>query len=229
MHTVDTFLKILDEKIEAKHLLKHPFYQAWSQGLLSEECLQEYAEQYYHHVKAFPTYLSAVHSHTEDPLTRRGLLQNLVEEELGMPNHPDLWKSFALHLGCTEEKLATPTPCQEICALIETFRMICREEGTAEGLAALYAYESQIPAICRSKIDGLKKHYGMHSPEQWRYFSIHIAADEEHAKVERALLTRHVCLAETSRILDAAERVLTRLWDFLSALCHKHQVACSMI
>src|SRR5262249_45344768 len=101
---------------------------------------------------------------------------------------------------------------------------ICREEGVAEGLAALYAYESQIPAICVSKIEGLKNHYGMHTPEQWRYFSVHIAADEEHARVERSLLARHT--QQTPSVLRAAERVLDALWNFLTHLCHKHQIAC---
>ena len=52
----------LDEAIEAKSLLKHPFYQAWSEGRLPIPMLQGYAAQYYHNELAFPTYLSAIHS-----------------------------------------------------------------------------------------------------------------------------------------------------------------------
>ena len=99
-----TFLDDLDAQIKEKHLLNHPFYQAWSRGELSLECLQEYAKEYYHHVKAFPTYISALHAHTECPSTRKALLQNLMEEEGGSPNHPDLWKNFALSLGVKEEE-----------------------------------------------------------------------------------------------------------------------------
>src|SRR5690349_7487851 len=109
-----------------------------------------------------------------------------------MPNHPDLWKSFALSLGANEEEIETHTPCSEIQTLIQTFRSICRNGQTVEGLAALYAYESQIPSICISKMDGLKKHYGMQDPTAWHYFAIHIAADEEHAQVERELLSLHI-------------------------------------
>lgn len=217
---VDEFLKVLDEKIAEKHLLKHPFYQAWSRGELSRECLKDYAAQYYQHVKAFPGYVASLLGHTEDMQTSKELLQNLVEELGGTPNHPELWKTFAMHLGASEES----TVSDEMRHLIGTFQQICREEGVAEGLAALYAYESQIPSICVSKIEGLKKYYGMHHPEQWRYFSVHIAADEEHARVERNLLARHV--KQPSSALRAAERVLDALWDFLTHLCHKHQVAC---
>ena len=39
--------------------------------------------------------------------------------------------------------------------MIGTFRSVCSECTTAEGLAALYAYESQIPAVSESKIKGL--------------------------------------------------------------------------
>lgn len=217
---MDEFFKVLDEKIAEKHLLKHPFYLAWSRGALSRACLQDYAAQYYHHVKAFPGYVASLLGHTEDMQTSKELLQNLVEELGGTPNHPELWKSFAMHLGANEEA-ATSDAMRH---LIGTFRQICREEGVAEGLAALYAYESQIPEICVSKIEGLKKHYGMTHSEQWRYFSVHIAADEEHARVERNLLARHV--EQPSSALKAADRVLDALWNFLTHLCHKHQVAC---
>jgi pyrroloquinoline-quinone synthase len=226
MKTAETFLAKLDEQIQEKHLLKHDFYKAWSEGKLTKDCLKEYAKEYYHHVKAFPTYLSALHAHTEDMQTRKDILQNLIEEEAGTPNHPELWKAFALSLGASEEEIEQHMPCGEIQTLIQTFRSICREEQTAEGLAALYAYESQIPAICISKIDGLKSHYGMSDPAHWRYFSVHIAADEEHSQVERRLLNKHVSVDQESSVYDAAQRILDALWNFLTHMCHKHKIAC---
>ena len=77
------FINQIDEIVEEYHLLKHPFYQAWNEGRLSIESLQDYAKQYYHHVEAFPTYLSAVHAQTEDMNTRKHILQNLFEEPVG--------------------------------------------------------------------------------------------------------------------------------------------------
>src|SRR5271169_4807718 len=112
MAFVSAFLNELDEQIQEKHLLKHTFYLAWSKGELSQDCLKEYAIEYYHHVKAFPTYLSALHARTEDMKTRQGILQNLVDEELGGPNHPELWKSFALNLGATEQEIEQHVPCE---------------------------------------------------------------------------------------------------------------------
>jgi len=144
----DAFLQELDALIQSKHLLNHKFYQAWSKGELSQDCLKEYAKEYYHHVRAFPTYLSALHAHTEDTATRKVLLQNLIEEEAGSPNHPELWRNFALALGVTEDELVCHTPNAQISSLIDAFRSICSKLGVAEGIAALYAYESQIPKIC---------------------------------------------------------------------------------
>jgi len=223
-----SFLTHLDQQISDLHLLKHPFYLAWSKGELSLEVLQEYAKEYYHHVKAFPTYLSALHAHTECAETRKLLLQNLIEEEAGAPNHPELWRAFAKGLGVTDRELDAHLPCQEIVSLISTFRSITKNESVAAGIAALYAYESQIPEICHSKIDGLKRHYGMTKPEDFRYFSVHIGADEEHARVERELLQKHVTAENQATTLQAADQVLQKLWNFLSGLCERHQIACAM-
>lgn len=223
----EQFLTDLDNKVHSKNLLNHEFYKAWTQGLLSIECLKEYAKEYYHHVKAFPTYLSALHSHTEDQETRKLLLTNLIEEEDGSPNHPELWKSFALALGNTEEEIAAHSPCSEIRSLIQTFRKNCLGGTTCDGLTALYAYESQIPEICISKIDGLKKHYGMQNPENWKYFTVHIAADKEHAAIERALIAKHVDENCAASAMESADRILCHLWDFLSGLCVRYDIKCA--
>ena len=224
----DLILQNIDLQIQAKHFLKHDFYQAWSRGELSKDCLRDYAKEYYQHVKAFPTYVSAVHSNTEEMATRKVLLKNLIEEEAGTPNHPDLWRQFATELGATEEEIIQHQPNAEMQSLIGTFRQICTKGATADGIAALYAYESQIPEICISKIDGLKKHYGMCDPKGWEYFRVHIAADKEHAAEERELLRKHLSLENQEKVQVAVSRVLDALWNFLTSLCHKHQIACAV-
>src|SRR5688500_19510618 len=78
------------EAVMQYSMLKHPFYQAWSEGRLSKAVLGEYAKQYYAHVRAFPTYVSAVHSRCDDLSVRKELLENLIEEERGNENHPEL-------------------------------------------------------------------------------------------------------------------------------------------
>jgi pyrroloquinoline-quinone synthase len=219
-------LDLIDSDIAAKHLLKHPFYLAWTRGELSTDALSDYARQYYHHVAAFPTYLSAVHAKCDDRNTRKQLLDNLVDEEAGSPNHPELWLKFAHGLGVPEADAIAAEKRSETKNLIDTFRSVCRDGSTAEGLAALYAYESQIPAICESKIDGLKKHYGFNDPEGYRYFSVHIEADREHSAAERKMLSTYVDDQNAGKVRAAVQQTLDALWEMLSGVCRRHAIAC---
>ena len=223
---MNRYLDKIDNAIAARHLLRHPFYLAWTRGELSKDALADYALQYYHHVAAFPTYLSAMHAHCDDQATRKQLLSNLIDEEAGSPNHPELWKKFAEGLGVEDVDLAKTETQPETRNLIEAFRSICGERSTAEGLAALYAYESQIPAICESKVDGLKRHYGFTDPKHYEYFSVHIGADREHSAAERTMLSAYIDNHNIDKVRAAAQRVLDALWEMLSGVCRRHAIAC---
>ncbi len=216
----------IDNDIAEKHLLKHPFYLAWTRGELSKEALTDYARQYYHHVAAFPTYLSAVHANCNDQTTRKQLLNNLIDEEAGSPNHPELWLQFADGLGVSQDAAKNAEKWPETRNLIETFRSVCAGGSTAQGLAALYAYESQIPAICESKIDGLKKHYGFSNSEHYQYFSVHVEADREHSAAERKMLGAYVDKQNFEFVKGSVNRVLDALWEMLSGVCRRHAIAC---
>ena len=219
------YLDQIDQDIAEKHLLKHPFYLAWARGELTKEALTDYAKQYYHHVAAFPTYLSAVHSKCDDQPIRKQILSNLIDEEAGSPNHPELWKQFADALGANDIDLAKTDKQPETKNLIETFRSVCSNESTTEGLAVLYAYESQIPAICESKVDGLKKHYGFNDPKGYEYFSVHIDADKEHSAAEREMLSAKIDNRNIDNVRASVNRVLDALWELLSGVCRRHAIA----
>jgi pyrroloquinoline-quinone synthase len=220
------YLDPIDNEIETKHLLKHPFYLAWTRGELSKEALTDYARQYYRHVAAFPTYLSAVHANCDDQATRKQLLSNLIDEEAGSPNHSELWLKFAEGLGVSDVDVRESGNWPETKNLIETFRSVCADGSTAEGVAALYAYESQIPAICESKIDGLKKHYGFTDPEHYQYFTVHIEADREHSAVERKMLAGYIDDHNFESVKASVTRILDALWEMLSGVCGRHAIAC---
>ncbi len=223
---MNQYIEKIDSEIEAKHLLKHPFYLAWTRGKLSREALTDYARQYYHHVAAFPTYLSAVHARCDDQATRKHILSNLIDEEAGSPNHPDLWTKFAGSLGVDDVDLANSPKQPETQNLIDTFRSVCGEGSTAQGLATLYAYESQIPPICESKIDGLKNHYGFKNPEHYEYFTVHLEADREHSAAERKMLNTYVNNRNFDSVRASVNRVLDALWEMLSGVCRRHAIAC---
>jgi pyrroloquinoline-quinone synthase len=221
-----TTLESIDEQIAARNLLTHPFYQAWTRGELTAAALRDYAIQYYRHVEAFPTYLSALHAHTADVPTRRHILQNLMDEEAGSPNHPELWMQFAGAAGASETDVKSAEPWDETTSLVDVYRRLCREGSTAEGLAALYSYESQIPAVAASKIDGLRRFYGIASPEALAYFVVHEEADREHSATERRLLEQHVSEANAGAVQHASAQALEALWEMLSGVCRRHGMAC---
>ena len=222
---MNQYLDKIDNDIAQKHLLKHPFYLAWTRGELSTEALADYARQHYHHVAAFPTYLSAVHAKCDDQATRKQLLSNLIDEEAGSPNHPELWLRFAERLGVSDVDVRSTEKQPETKNLIDTFRSVCHDRPTAEGLAALYAYESQIPAICESKIDGLRKYYGVNNPEHYRYFSVHIEADRAHSADERKTLSSYIDNHNLESVKASVNRVLDALWEMLSGVCRRHAIA----
>ncbi len=226
MNIAASTLKHIESRIAERNLLLHPFYQAWTRGELPRPALRDYARQYYHHVAAFPTYLSALHAHTEDQRVRRHILANLMDEEAGDPNHPELWLRFAESTGLSRDEVSNAKLWGETENLVGTFRRVCREGSVAQGIAALYAYESQIPEIAQSKIEGLVDFYGMNTPDALDYFRVHVEADREHSRVERELLESTLNEEDSSAVAESVEVVLNSLWDLLSGVCRRHGMEC---
>jgi pyrroloquinoline-quinone synthase len=83
--------------------------------------------------------------------------------------------------------------------------------------STLRKYESQIPAICKTKIDGLKQWYGMQDPQDYAYFSVHATADIEHSQAEKALLMALVTPREEAAVLEGAKKTLISLDNFLTS------------
>ena len=86
MNTAE-FCQQLDARISKYDLLCHPFYKAWSAGELTREDLREYAQDYYHHVEAFPSYLAALALRLEEGELRRAVLANMCDEK-GVEGRP---------------------------------------------------------------------------------------------------------------------------------------------
>lgn len=221
----------LQSIIADQHLLTHPFYVAWTQGKLTRHHLQRYAEQYFHHVLAFPTYISAVHFNTPhldgDISIRQEILENLISEERGENNHPALWQNFALALGSSETELKTTTLLPSTENLINTFRQLCLQSPFYAGLAALYVYESQIPEVAAVKIDGLQEFYGMTNAKDYEFFTVHQTADVYHAESELQLIETHARTEEERhQVLNVAQTAADALWQFLDGI---YQMYCQDI
>jgi len=221
-------LDAIDAALEERNMLKHPFYRAWNQGALTRKMLQDYACQYYHFVKEFPRMVSAVHSNTPVYSIRLELLQNLMDEELGSENHPALWMRFANAVGAATDEVLLVNPLPETRALVDTMMDICRNGSFQEGIAALHAYEAQIPEVSRVKIQGLKEFYGISEPEAVKFFSVHEEADVHHSRSEREMLRQSALAELQSKVYQATVRTAQALWKFLDGVHDTYVVGKAM-
>jgi pyrroloquinoline-quinone synthase len=200
-------------------MLKHPFYVAWTEGKLSKAVLAEYAKQYYAHVRAFPTYVSGVHSHCDDLAIRQELLENLIEEERGQENHPELWLRFAEGLGVAREDVSGAELLAATKDSVRRLRSITQSEDYRAGLAALLAYESQIPEVAQTKREGLKSYYGISDERAVSFFRVHENIDVLHQQVEMKILAEQCLTPDAqSRAIAAAKEAAKALWSFLDGV-----------
>ncbi|MGB2663653.1 MAG: CADD family putative folate metabolism protein [Candidatus Acidiferrum sp.] len=213
-------LEKIDAAIAEKSLLKHPFYQDWQMGKLSRQDLQLYAAQYYRHVEAFPKHLRVLAARSEGPI-RDIVLENLAEEENPQSPHPKLWRDFAATLGVNEEDIICCPALPGTQAVVETFREIVGDRPVAEAVAALYAYEAQVPEISTTKIEGLQKFYGVQSPKGLSYFTVHEQADKAHREAWRGWLEEHAH-GDEEEILATTNEALDALWGALDAVHCAH-------
>lgn len=217
----------IDAAIAQKNLLKHPFYQDWHAGKLSRKSLQLYAAQYYRHVEAFPKHLRVLAARADESL-KPVILENLAEEENPARPHPQLWRDFGAALGVSEEDIATSPSLPGTQDVVQTFRDICANRSVAEAVAALYAYEAQVPEIATTKIGGLHRFYGISDAKGTAYFSVHEEADKEHRAAWRNWLVQNAASgsATEEQILASTNDALNALWGALDAVhsgsCHQN-------
>ena len=211
-------LERIDALIDDRHLLNHPFYTKWAEGTLPREALQEYARQYYAFESAFPRLLSAIHSRTESAEVRQQLLDNLWDEEHGKDNHAEMWLRFAEGVGVERDDVRSAERNEATQKLVDLYAELSREAPVPAAVAALYAYERQVPQVAGSKIDGLKKHYGISDGPALAFFVVHGVLDIEHSDAEREMLGVLAADADPQPIEDATSRALDAWWDFLTAV-----------
>jgi pyrroloquinoline-quinone synthase len=212
----------LNEIISEFSLLKHTFYQAWSNGELNQDILKNYAAQYYNQVQSFPRFISRVHTQCPEIAARKVLLENLVDEEIHGTDHPALWMQFANGLGASREEVLSDQPLSETSAMVDTFYNLA-ERDWRDGLCALYAYECQVPEVSASKIEGLKKFYGIDDEKTLEFFTAHQAYDVEHASQVASLIEKYV---EPEKAEAATREAAMALWGFLDGMCRVNNIEC---
>ena len=190
----------IDEMIEERSLLKHPFYQMWSDGKLTQESLAGYSKEYFQLVKAVPSFMTPIIEKAPDTVVGE-LIENQQEES----DHVKPWIHFAGELGITEDKLIpytglakTRKAVSDLNELMNTF------EG---GACAMYAFEKEIPKISQTKLDGLAEFYGMTSDKATEYFKLHTEADIRHAASWRNILEKSS--TDSQNLIEIADKSIS--------------------
>ncbi len=164
----------IDEIIQERSLLKHPFYEMWSEGRLSIGALSGYSKEYFQLVKAVPELMSPIIDRAPENMTAE-LAANRQEES----DHIEPWIRFAGALGVDKDALreysGLPKTRQ---AVQDLFGLVGSYEG---GACAMYAFEKEIPKISQIKMEGLAEFYGITGKDATEYFELHTEADIRHA------------------------------------------------
>ncbi len=214
--------------IAERSLLKHPFYQAWTMGALTREDLAHYARQYYKQESSFPRYVSAVHSNCPELNVRQALLENLTHEESGPENHPELWLRFAGAVGASRESVTAAEAAPKTRECVGAFETLSRGPWQS-GLAALYAYEAQQPAVAKTKIAGLKTRYGLDTKDALGFFETHEDVDVWHSESEKQILLEQV--AKRPELKEAVKASVAKACDALNGLldgvCEARGISCA--
>lgn len=223
--TVEQFFQELDTRIAKYDLLCHPFYKTWSAGELTRDDLREYAQDYYHHVEAFPGYLAALGVRLDESELRRIVLANMADEK-GLTDrsgeeskaHSELWLDFAESMGARRD-LNGHIPVPEIKELTTFFHHVAGEGTPEEALAAFYAYESQVPRVAKEKARGLQEMYGAEE-RAISYFTLHTTADVFHSEAWREQLGKRIeSNPQTAGpALAAGENAAKALWRALDGI-----------
>ena len=190
----------IDEMIEERSLLKHPFYQMWSDGKLTQESLAGYSKEYFQLVKAVPSFMTPIIEKSSG-----SVVSELVDNQQEESDHIKPWISFAGELGISEEELISyPGTAKTQKAVSDLNQLMDTFDG---GACAMYAFEKEIPKISQTKLDGLAEFYGMTSNEATEYFKLHTEADIRHAASWRNILEKSS--SDTSNLIEIADKSIS--------------------
>ena len=190
-------IKRIDEMIDERSLLKHPFYQMWSDGKLTQKSLAGYSKEYFQLVKAVPSFMTPIIEKAPD-----SIVSELIENQQEESDHVKPWISFAGELGISEDELISYTGLTKTHKAVSDLNELMNTyEG---GACAMYAFEKEIPKISQTKLDGLAEFYGMTNDEATEYFKLHTEADIRHAASWRNILEKSS--TDSNNLLEIAEK-----------------------
>ncbi len=173
-----SLVRYIDEVIEQRSLLKHPFYEMWSAGELSMASLAGYSKEYFQLVKAVPKFMDAI---IESAPESTPFVAELEENRQEESDHISPWIDFADRLGVSESELTSYEGLPKTSQAVNDLGSLMSASGFYAGASAMYAFEKQIPKVSQTKLDGLESFYGIVDEQSTRYFDLHTEADIRHA------------------------------------------------
>jgi pyrroloquinoline-quinone synthase len=202
-------LAVVEEALEGRRLLSHPFYQRWSHGELRREELGAYAAQYRFIEAGLPRWLGSIQSHATSPVVRDLVQRNLDDEVGGAVTHLELFDRFAVAVGAMKPGATEIGPATR--SLLNTHDELVAS-SPAEGLTAVLAYELQSPEVSASKAAGLRSQYGVDGASV-AFWDVHALVEGDHASwTLDAVVTAG---GEPATVGPAARRAADAWWAFL--------------
>jgi pyrroloquinoline-quinone synthase len=180
----------LDVVVAAHDLNQHPFYRAWREGTLPRETLAKYAAEYGRFIATIPEGWATL-----------GHDAHAQEER----HHAEMWGAFQRALS------AAADPCAEVDVLVAEAASAFASPASAIG--ALYAFEAQQPSTAKSKLDGLREHYGV-GEEGEAYFVLHAGEYGERDVLGAEMMK--LSAADRAVAVAACERTCVAMWNALS-------------
>jgi pyrroloquinoline-quinone synthase len=206
----------INVEIDKYSLLKHEFYQMWQEGKLTMDHLAGYSKEYYQLVKNVPNFVKNTLNNNPNHKYNKLIEGNLIEER----EHIAPWEEFASSLKVTPSDLKNYGGDSLTNNAIQKLSDISNS-SFEEGVAALYAFEKQLPKICQTKRAGLVDFYGLTEENAHKYFKIHEEVDVMHAKMWENILNE--CTSEAhEKILDAVKTSMTAQNLLLDAVLQKY-------
>lgn len=173
----------IDNEIENRSLLKHPFYKMWSNGELNLNQLRGYSLEYFQLVKLVPEMVNNIQLKLQNQKLK-SVVEESHKEEL---SHIEPWIRFATSLGVQKQELLNYV-CDVNTRTAVSSLLELTNDSIDPGVCAMYAYEMDLPNISRSKIEGLHKFYNISDAASTNYFEIHEEADIRHAEIWRNMI-----------------------------------------
>ena len=214
------------------HTMKHPFFQAMTDGSLPLRALGIYMANHYKFVEqALPAFGLLFYRAPREVAIP--LVENMAEEEglIASPgvdkkphDHMEMIFDFCAAAGLSEDEVRNTKMSPAWCARTLHYVQCLRDEPIGVALAMQSTQEGQQVALNNeTTIPSFQKHYGftVDSPEI-AFFVEHAEADLEHSNRQMALCGKYITPDLEARTLEICEEAVRLRWASITEIYRAH-------